>query len=48
MPGDQLELHVTLLKQRGAIAKYACVGMVDGVKVAEAELTAMIGGPSQA
>jgi 3-hydroxyacyl-[acyl-carrier-protein] dehydratase len=43
VPGDQLELHVTLLKQRGAVSKYACVGMVDGVKVAEAELTAMIG-----
>ena len=46
VPGDQLELHVTLLKQRGAISKYACVGMVDGAKVAEAELTAMIGEPS--
>jgi 3-hydroxyacyl-[acyl-carrier-protein] dehydratase len=46
VPGDQLELHVTLLKQRGAISKYACVGMVDGNKVAEAELTAMIGEPN--
>jgi 3-hydroxyacyl-[acyl-carrier-protein] dehydratase len=46
VPGDQLELHVTLMKQRGAISKYACVGMVDGVKVAEAELTAMMGEPS--
>ena len=46
VPGDQLELHVTLIKQRGAISKYACVGLVDGIKVAEAELTAMIGEPN--
>jgi 3-hydroxyacyl-[acyl-carrier-protein] dehydratase len=44
VPGDQLELHVTLIKQRGAVSRYSCVGMVDGQKVAEAELTAMIGG----
>ena len=30
VPGDQLELHVTLVKQRGTIAKFSCVGMVDG------------------
>jgi 3-hydroxyacyl-[acyl-carrier-protein] dehydratase len=42
VPGDRLEIHVTKLKQRGAISKYACVAEVEGVKVAEAELAAMI------
>ena len=41
VPGDVLELHVTLLKQRGAIQKYACEAKVDGTKVAEAEISAM-------
>jgi 3-hydroxyacyl-[acyl-carrier-protein] dehydratase len=43
VPGDQLELHVTLLKKRGPVSRFAGVAMVDGQKVAEAELTAMIG-----
>jgi len=42
VPGDKLELHVTKLKQRGGIFRFACEGRVDGVKVAEAELTAMV------
>lgn len=42
VPGDRLEIHVTKLKQRGPISKYACVAEVDGAKVAEAELAAMI------
>ena len=41
VPGDRLELHVTLLKARGAIQKYACEAKVDGTKVAEAEISAM-------
>ena len=42
IPGDRLEIHVTKIKRRGALAKYACVAIVDGNKVAEAEVTAMI------
>jgi 3-hydroxyacyl-[acyl-carrier-protein] dehydratase len=42
IPGDQLHIHVNKLKQRGAISKFACVAEVDGVKVAEAEVAAMI------
>ena len=42
IPGDVLELHVQLLKHRKAISKYACTAIVDGHKVAEAELVAMI------
>ena len=42
VPGDQLELHVKKLKNRGNIWKYACEAIVDGAKVAEAEITAMM------
>lgn len=42
VPGDQLLMEVVLLKQRKNIFKYQCVGTVDGEKVAEAELAAMI------
>ena len=42
VPGDQLELHVRKLKNRGNIWKYACEAIVDGAKVAEAEVTAMM------
>ena len=42
VPGDQLELHVTKLKNRGNIWKYACEAIVDGARVAEAEITAMM------
>ncbi len=42
VPGDRLEIHVNKIKQRGSISKYACVAEVDGAKVAEAELAAMI------
>lgn len=42
VPGDQLHMEVNLLKGRRNIFKYACIGTVDGVKVAEAELSAMI------
>ena len=41
VPGDRLELHVTLERARGTINKYACVAKVDGAKVAEAEISAM-------
>jgi 3-hydroxyacyl-[acyl-carrier-protein] dehydratase len=42
VPGDQLKIHVTKIKRRGGLMKYACEAMVDGAKVAEAEVTAML------
>jgi len=42
VPGDRLELHVQKLKHRGNIWKYACEAIVDGNRVAEAEITAMM------
>jgi 3-hydroxyacyl-[acyl-carrier-protein] dehydratase len=42
VPGDRLELHVKKLKHRGNIWKYACQAIVDGNRVAEAEITAMM------
>ncbi|NJR13012.1 MAG: 3-hydroxyacyl-ACP dehydratase FabZ [Phyllobacteriaceae bacterium] len=44
VPGDQLELHVELVKRRGPTSRFTCKGIVDGQLVAEAELMAMIGG----
>ena len=41
LPGDRLELHVTLERSRGTINKYACEAKVDGAKVAEAVISAM-------
>lgn len=41
-PGDQLRLTVTKEKRRGQIWRFACVGKVDDVVVAEATITAMI------
>jgi 3-hydroxyacyl-[acyl-carrier-protein] dehydratase len=42
VPGDRLELHVRKLKQRGGIFRYAGEAIVDGAKVAEAEVQAMV------
>jgi len=42
VPGDRLEIHVRKLKQRGNIWRFACQGIVDGGKVAEAEISAMM------
>ncbi|MHC5306945.1 3-hydroxyacyl-ACP dehydratase FabZ [Bartonella sp. LJL80] len=42
VPGDQLKLHVKKLKQRGGIRRFSCIAEVDGVRVAEAEVAAMI------
>ena len=41
VPGDRLELHVTLERARGSINRYSCEARVDGAKVAEAEISAM-------
>ncbi len=42
LPGDVLEYHMTKLKQRRTVFKYAGIAYVDGVKVAEAVIGAMI------
>ena len=45
LPGDRLEIKVVKLKQRGTIFRFACEALVDGAKVAEAELSAMLSPP---
>ncbi len=47
VPGDRLEMHVRKLKQRGNIWRFGCEAIVDGAKVAEAEISAMMS-PAQA
>ena len=42
VPGDRLELHVRKTKKRGNIWRFSCEGIVDGAKVAEAEISAMM------
>lgn len=42
VPGDRLELHVKKIKQRGTIWKFHGDAMVDGNKVAEADIGAML------
>lgn len=42
LPGDKVEYHVKKLKQRGTIWKFHCDAMVDGAKVAEADVGAMM------
>ena len=42
VPGDRVEYHVRKLKQRGTIWKFHCDAMVDGTKVAEADVGAML------
>ncbi len=42
VPGDRLELHVEVLKAKGAVWKERGVAMVDGEVVAEAEFLAML------
>lgn len=41
-PGDQLELHVDLIRKRGNVWKFSGKGIVDGKLVTESEFTAMI------
>ncbi len=47
-PGDVLELHVEVIKNRGKVWKFSGAGKVDGKVVAEAEFTAMIMPPEEA
>ncbi len=42
VPGDLLEYHVTQTKKRGNIWKFDCQAIVDGAKVAEASISAML------
>jgi len=42
VPGDRLEIHVRKLKARRNIWWFACEAKVDGAKVAEAEISAML------
>ncbi len=42
VPGDRLEILVSKLKQRKTIWRFACIATVDGAKVAEAEISAMM------
>ncbi len=42
VPGDRMEIHVKKIKQRGMIWKFACEAVVDGGKVAEAVISALL------
>lgn len=42
MPGDRVEYHVKKIRNRGNIWKYDAVALVDGNKVCEAEISAML------
>jgi 3-hydroxyacyl-[acyl-carrier-protein] dehydratase len=42
VPGDVLELHVTVQRGRGRIWKFEGAAIVGGEKAAEAEFSAMI------
>lgn len=42
VPGDRVEYHVNKSKQRGNIWKFHCDAIVSGVKVAEADIGAML------
>jgi 3-hydroxyacyl-[acyl-carrier-protein] dehydratase len=42
VPGDRLELHVRKLKRRGTLWRFACEAIVDGTRVDEAEISAVL------
>lgn len=42
VPGDQVHFHVVKIRQRSNIWKFDAVAKVDGAKVAEAEISAMM------
>jgi 3-hydroxyacyl-[acyl-carrier-protein] dehydratase len=42
VPGDRVEFHVKKIRARAAIWKFYAEAIVDGVKVAEAEVCAML------
>ncbi|HAT87633.1 3-hydroxyacyl-ACP dehydratase FabZ [Cohaesibacter gelatinilyticus] len=47
VPGDVVHIHVQKVKNRANIWKFACEAKVDGTKVAEAEVSAMLIGEDQ-
>lgn len=48
VPGDQLELHVSVLRHRGNVWKFRGEAHVEGALAAEAEFSAMISSPEDA
>ncbi|WP_208438100.1 3-hydroxyacyl-ACP dehydratase FabZ [Bartonella taylorii] len=42
VPGDQLKIHVQLLKKRSGMRRFSCIAKVEDIRVAEAEIAAMI------
>ena len=42
VPGDTVEYHVRKIRRRGSIWRFAAEARVDGIKVAEAEVSAML------
>ncbi len=42
LPGDTVHFHVKLAQKRAPVWKYDCVAMVEGKKVAEAQIGAML------
>ncbi|WP_208434171.1 3-hydroxyacyl-ACP dehydratase FabZ [Bartonella taylorii] len=42
VPGDQLKIHVQLLKKRSGMRRFSCIAKVEDICVAEAEIAAMI------
>jgi 3-hydroxyacyl-[acyl-carrier-protein] dehydratase len=48
VPGDRLELHLEITKQKGAVWKEKGTAIVDGAPVAEAEFMAMLVDPKSA
>ena len=48
VPGDQLHLHVKKIRSRGPVWRFYGEAKVDGQRVAEAEISAMIVDPANA
>lgn len=47
IPGDQLELHVSISHRRPPVWRFTGIAKVDGKKVAEADFSAMLSDPPQ-
>jgi len=43
VPGDQMKLHVQKIRQRGKVMRFQCWAEVGEERVAEAQVTAMVG-----
>ncbi|KEG21006.1 (3R)-hydroxymyristoyl-[acyl-carrier-protein] dehydratase [Bartonella bacilliformis Peru38] len=42
VPGDQMRIHVQLLKKRSEVRRFLCIAEVEGTRVSEAEISAMV------